>query len=143
MQRKHSLANGQNGTSDEVKGDDVVISGKLTQIGSGKWKYVSAKGGKTRFSVLEIGDHKVHDVTVPDALKDHMLVGQELSLLILRTDLLHKTLCGIKSGGTSYRHGATLQLAAAIFLGALLSWLIIPFILAVYFLRNYMKIESF
>lgn len=121
----------------------MIISGKLTEIGSGTWKYVSSKGGKTRFSVLEIGGHKVRDVTVPDALKDHLIVGQELSLLILRTDLLHKTLCGIKSGGNSYRHGATLQLAVAVFLGALFGWLIIPLILAIIFLRNYMKIESF
>lgn len=121
----------------------MVISGKLTGIGSGKWKYVSSKGGKTRISVLEIGGHKVRDVIVPDALKEHLVPGRELALLVLRTDLLHKTLCGVKTGGKTYRHGATLQLGAGIFFGALLSWLIIPFFLAVYFLRNYAKIESF
>lgn len=121
----------------------MIISGKLTEIGAGKWKYVSSKGGKTRISVIEIGGHKLHNIVVPDVLKDQLLLGQEVSLLILRTDLLHKTLCGVKTGANTYRHGATLQLAAGIFLGALLSWLIIPFFLAIFFLRNYMKIESF
>lgn len=121
----------------------MVISGELTQIGSGKWKYVSSKGGKTRYSELEIGGHKVRNIVVPDALKEHLVVGRELSLLILRTDLLHKTLCGVKAGGSTYRHGTTLQLVAAIFFGTLLSWLIIPFFLAIFFLRNYMQIESF
>ncbi len=121
----------------------MIISGKLTEIGSGKWKYVSSKGGKTRYSMLEIDGEKVHDVTVPDALKDHLVQGQEVSLLILRTDLLHKTLCGVRIGGNTYRHGAITQLAAGIFLGALLSWLIIPFFLAVYFLFNYNKIDTF
>lgn len=121
----------------------MVISGKLTEIGSGEWKYVSSKGGKTRFSVLEIGGHKIRDVTVPDALKEHLVLGQDMSLLILRTDLLHKNLCGVKSAGNTYRHGAITQLATGILLGAMLGWLIIPFIIAIFFLRNYSQIESF
>jgi hypothetical protein len=66
-----------------------------------------------------------------------------MELLILRTDLLHKVLCGVKANGNTYRHGATSQMAAGLFFGVLFSWLILPFFLAIIFLRNYVKIDTF
>ena len=94
-------------------------------------------------SALEIGGQSVHDVFVPDALKEYLQPGTEMALLILRTDLWHKKLCGVRVGDQSYRHGSGMQLALCVFCGAMLGWLVLPFILALAFLRNYINIETF
>ena len=121
----------------------MVVKGRLTALGSGTWKYGSSKGGTTRVSALEIGGQSVHDVFVPDALKEYLQPGTEMALLILRTDLWHKKLCGVRVGDQSYRHGSGMQLALCVFCGAMLGWLVLPFILALAFLRKYINIETF
>jgi hypothetical protein len=120
------------------------VKGKLTVVGSGEWKFVSSySGGKTKVSVLEIGGHKIRNVTVPDALKDYLVEGQEMELLIIKGDLIHYELCGVKVQGNTYRHGATTQLVRGTVLSVMFGWLVIPLIPSFMFLRSYTEISTF
>lgn len=58
-----------------------IVEGELKLIGNGTWED-GGGGGKTVVSALDIGDHHLRKILVPDYLRNYMVPGEHIRVAI-------------------------------------------------------------
>ena len=119
------------------------IKGKLTKLVEGKWKQGVVWKGQTNLLSIEVGEHKLENIVLPDDLKGMMQEGDEVELLVLPFNGYEKTICGIRANGKSKKCGASYQLAVGIVTSVLFGWLVLPLIVGIISLKGYLEIDGF
>ncbi len=74
-----------------------IYEGTVNLIGAGVWSR-----GRTTLSVLEIGDHSLRSITLPDYLSNYLNVGDHVRILIDK-GLLGSYLVAVEVNGKKYK----------------------------------------
>lgn len=95
-----------------------VIEGELNLIGSGTWED-GGGGGKTVVSALDIGEHHLQKILIPDYLRNYMTPGEHIRVGISeglsRGWITRPFIAAVESHGKKYRINAgQLMFSAAV-----------------------------
>lgn len=85
-----------------------IVEGELKLIGGGTWED-GGGGGKTVVSALDIGEHHLKKILIPDYLRNYMTPGQHVRVAISqgisRGIITRPFIAAVESNGTKRRIG--------------------------------------
>jgi hypothetical protein len=85
-----------------------VIEGNLNLMGNGTWED-GGGGGKTVVSALDIGDHHLKKILIPDYLANYMTPGEHVRVAISeglsRGLITRPVIAAVEANGKKYRLG--------------------------------------
>ena len=88
-----------------------VLEGEVGVVGAGTWTD-GGGGGKTMLSVLEIGDHHLQKIVLPDYLSNYLKPGSNARILLgqgLSRGLITRPfVAAVKVDGKTYKTGQVL-----------------------------------
>jgi hypothetical protein len=142
----------------------TVYEGEVSRVGAGTWTDAAdgAGGqGKTMLSVLEIGEHSLRKIVMPDYISNYLQAGKQSSLLIgtglSRGMITRPFIAAVKVDGKTYKESdgmlifmfAAKAILYAVLFGLILGSFFLPLGLIgagapfYYYFKDYAAFKSF